>query len=117
MSALRLLYALLMVVAPALASAHDYWLQAESYDVPADAHLVVHLNMGEGLKPEEEKVYEREHTERFELRLPNDVRDLLAATNDGAKPLFDDSLPAPGPFLMTMVRGSAQIELDAAKFE
>ena len=117
MPALRVLYALLLGVTPALASAHDYWLQAESYHVPAGAHLVVHLNMGEGFKPEEEKAYEREHTERFELRLPNDVRDLRAATSDGAKPLFDDSLPATGPFLLTMVRGSAQIELDAAKFD
>ena len=107
---------LLALLAPALAGAHDYWLQADNYHVPAGAHLVVHLNAGDALKPEEEKAYERERTERLELRLPNDVRDLLAATNDGAKPLFDDALPAAGPFLMIMVRGAAQVEMDAAEF-
>ena len=114
---LRMLGVLLAFLAPALATAHDYWLQAQSYHVPAGSRVVVHLNRGEALEPEEEKAYEREHTERFELRLPNDVRDLRAATNDGVKPLFDDALPATGPFLVTMVRGAEQIELDAAKFD
>ena len=62
------------------------------------------------MKPEEEKAYEKERTERFELRLPNDVRDLLAAASEGAKPVFADALPGTGAFLVTMVRGSPVVE-------
>jgi uncharacterized GH25 family protein len=107
----------LLVVVPSLAAAHDYWLQADDYHVPVGAKLMVHLNMGESLKPEEEKAYDKERTERFELRLTNDVRDLLSTTSEGAKPVFTDVLPGAGAFLVTMVRGSAVIELDQAKFD
>ncbi len=108
---------MLLIVVPSLAAAHDCWLQADEYHVPIGAKLAVHLNMGEALKPEEEKAYEKEHTERFELRLPNDVRDLRGAASDGVKPVFAEVPPAAGAFLVTMVRGSPIIELDAAKFD
>jgi hypothetical protein len=106
---MRALAALSLVLAPVLTHADDYWLQADSYHPAAGAHLVVHLDAGQAFAAREEKAYERAHTERFELRLPNDVRDLLASTNDGAKPLIDDALPAPGPFLVTLVTGSEQV--------
>jgi len=107
-NAVRALALLWLLLGPALAAADDYWLQADAYHPAAGTRLVVHLVVGQSFAAREEKAYERGHTERFELRLPNDVRDLLASTNDGVKPLFDDTLPAPGPFLMTMVRGSEQ---------
>jgi hypothetical protein len=107
---------MLLIVVPSLAGAHDCWLQADDYHVPVGAKLVVHLNMGEALKAEEERPYEKEHTERFELRLPNDTRDLMGAASDGVKPVFADVLPAAGAFLVTMVRGSPIVELDPAKF-
>ena len=108
---------MLLIVVPSLAGAHDCWLQADDYHVPVGAKLVVHLNMGEALKAEEERPYEKEHTERFELRLPNDTRDLMGAASDGVKPVFADVLPAAGAFLVTMVRGSPIVELDPAKFD
>ena len=107
----------LLLVAPALASAHDCWMEADEYHVPEGAKVVVHLNLGESLTREEEKPFEKERTERFELRLQNDVRDLLAGTSEGAKPLFTDMLPGSGPFLFSMVRGSTVIELEQAKFD
>ncbi len=115
-SASRLSWMLLIAV-PSVAAAHDCWLQADEYQLSAGAKLVAHLNIGEAMKPEEEKAYEKEHTERFELRLPNDVRDLLAAASEGAKPVFADALPGTGAFLVTMVRGSPVVELDPVKFD
>jgi uncharacterized GH25 family protein len=107
----------LLVAAPALACAHDCWLEADDFHIPEGAKVVVHLNLGESLTHEEEKPFEKERTERFELRLQNDVRDLLAATSAGAKPLFTDALPGSGPFLFSMVRSSAVIELEQARFD
>jgi Domain of unknown function (DUF4198) len=105
----RTLVLLTLILGPAMAMADDYWLQADSYHPTAGAHLVVHLNVGQSFAAREEKAFERAHTERFELRLPNDVRDLLGSTNDGIKPVFDDVLPASGPFLISMVSGLEQI--------
>jgi uncharacterized GH25 family protein len=113
--ALRSLW--LLMVAPSLACAHDCWLEADGFHVPEGAKIVVHLNLGESLTHQEEKPFEKERTERFELRLQNDVRDLLPATSEGAKPVFNDALPGSGPFLFSMVRGSAVIELEQAKFD
>src|SRR5262245_62987833 len=107
----------LLIVAPSLASAHDCWLEADDFHIPEGAKVVVHLNLGESLTHEEEKPFEKERTERFELRLQNYVRDLLPAATEGAKPVFTDALPGSGPFLFSMVRGSTVIELERAKFD
>jgi uncharacterized GH25 family protein len=104
-------------LAPAPASAHDLWLQAERFQLNPGEPLVVHLNLGEDLNIQEEKAHDTKLTERFELRLKDDVRDLVAATADGQKPIFSDSLPANGAFLFTLVRGPAQVEMSAAEFD
>ena len=103
-------------LASAPANAHDYWLQADSYHLAPGERLVVHLNMGEWLAVEEEKAHEVERTERFELRLPDDVRDLGANTPEGLKPVFADTLTSTGAFLFTLVRGAAQVEMPAEEF-
>ncbi len=96
--------------------AHDYWLQAEKFHLAPSELLVVHLNMGEGLNVQEEKAHQRERTERFELRLTDDVRDLAAATPEGQRPVFADTLRSEGAFLFTLVRGAAQVEMPAEEF-
>jgi hypothetical protein len=69
------------------------------------------------LQVEEEKTYEAGRTERFELRVGRDVRDLVPTAAEGAKPVFSDTVGQAQPFLMTMVRGAAQIEMAAAEFD
>jgi hypothetical protein len=103
-------------LAPVPVGAHDYWLQADKFQLNAGEPLIVHLNMGEGLSVEEEKAHQVERTERFELRLKDDVRDLAAATPEGHKPVFSDTLPVSGAFLFSLVRNAAQVELSAAEF-
>jgi hypothetical protein len=103
-------------VAPVCVNAHDYWLQADRFQLNAGEPLVVHLNMGDELEVEEEKPHQAERTERFELRLKDDVRD-LAATPEGHKPVFSETLASDGAFLFTLVRGAAQVELPAAEFD
>jgi uncharacterized GH25 family protein len=104
------------LLTPALAVAHDYWLQADKFQLTAGEPLVVHLNMGEELTVQEEKPHQAERTERFELRLGDDVRDLAAATPEGHKPVFAETLATDGVFLFTLVRSAAQVELSAAEF-
>lgn len=113
-----LLAALMAVtaLAPVAGQAHDYWLQADDYQLVPGEQLVVHLNMGEWLAVEEEKPHDAKITERFELRLPDDVRDLAATTADGAKPVFSDTASREGAFLFSLVRGAAQVEMPAAEF-
>ena len=101
---------------PVGAGAHDYWLQADRFQLDAGEPLIVHLNMGDQLKVEEEKPHQAERTERFELRLKGDVRD-LAATPEGHKPVFSETLTNEGAFLFTLVRSAAQVELSAAEFD
>lgn len=113
-AALAVTVTTLLGAAPA--AAHDYWLQAEKLQLAASEPLVVHLNLGQALQPEEEKPFEAARVERFELRVGRDVRDLLPTAPEGAKPVFSDTVGQAQPFLMTMVRGAAQIEMSAAEF-
>ncbi len=106
--------AALACAAPALA--HDYWLQADQLTLAEGEPLVVHLNMGQALQAEEEKGFEAARVERFELRVGRDVRDLLPLMAEGAKPLFSETLGQAQPFLLSMTRGMAQIEMPAAEF-
>jgi len=99
------------------ARAHDYWLQADQLTLAAGEPLVVHLNMGQALQTEEEKPYEAARVEKFELRVGGDVRDLAAVTAEGAKPILSEALSQPLPFLLSMTRGVAQIEMSAAEFD
>jgi len=96
--------------------AHDYWLQADNYHLAPGERLVVRLNMGEWLAAEEEKAHEIGRTERFELRLRDDVRNLAASTPEGLKPVFADNLTSEGAFLFTLVRGAANVEMPAEEF-
>lgn len=100
-----------------IASAHDYWLQAEKLTLGENEPLVVHLNMGQALATEEEKAYEAARVERYELRVGRDVRDLIPLTAEGAKPVFSETIGQAQPFLLSMVRGAAQIEMSAAEFD
>lgn len=105
------------LVCAAASSAHDYWLHADKLQLAENEPLVVHLNLGQALQVEEEKTYEAQRVERFELRVGRDVRDLVPTTAEGAKPVFSDGVGQAQPFLMTMVRGAAQIEMTAAEFD
>lgn len=98
------------------AQAHDYWLQAERFSVAPGEPVVLHLNMGESLEVQEEKVYVAERTERFELRHGSEVRDLMPTTAEGAKPLYSEPVGSARPFLFTMVRAAARVEMDASEF-
>lgn len=104
------------MIAPAAARGHDYWLQADRYQLSPGEQLVVRLNMGEALRVEEEKAFEGARTERFELRLPEDVRNLAPALPEGQRPLFTDTMDRAGAFLFTLVRSAARIEMPAEEF-
>lgn len=108
--------AALAALAPAAAPAVDYWLQADSYHVAPGERLVVHLNVGEQLAARDEKAHEAERTERFELRLADDVRNLASSTPEGQKPVFAEALTSESAFLFTLVRAADRIEMPADEF-
>lgn len=106
----------LLSLIPATTQAHDYWLQAERFNVAPGQAVVVHLNLGDSLTVQEEKPYEAARTERFELRHGSEVRDLMATTAEGAKPLYSEPPGSAQPFLFTMVRAAARVEMDRLEF-
>lgn len=106
-----------LAVQPEPAAAHDYWLEADKPVVAPAEPVVVRLNTGEGMKIESEQPYEAAKIERFELRYGEEVRDLMRSTREGVTPVFNEPIGANQPFLFSMVRSVARIEMTGAQFD
>ena len=106
---------LIMLGAPA--GAHDYWLEADKPVVTPKEPVVVRLNFGEGMKVERETPFAAESTERFELRYGDEYRDLMRSTREGSTPIFNEPLGVDQPYLFSMVRSVARIEMTREQFD
>jgi len=104
-------------LAAAPAAAHDYWLEADKPVVAPTEPVVVRLNLGAGMKIESEKPFEAARIERFELRYGDEFRDLMRSTREGVTPVFNEPIGADQPFLFSMVRSVARIEMSGAEFD
>ncbi len=81
---LRVTPALLALLLAARVTAHDYWLEADSFFLPAGAtDARVHLHLGEALQSEEERPFQKERTAHFKLLSAAGAKDLLSSTPDG----------------------------------
>lgn len=115
---LRLMPVLLALLLAAHATAHDYWLEADSFFLPADAaDARVHLHLGEALQSEEERPFQKERTARFKLISAAGTQDLIPSTPDGQTPVARLSFGKAGNYLLAMERKASTIKLDALKFE
>jgi len=102
---------------PRLASAHDLWLEPERSIVPVGAPAKLSLFVGEDLKSDEEKVFERAKVTRLAIRSRNGTVDLFDLTKEQSKPAVSVNALGPGEFLVVCDRAPVKIELTPEKFD
>ena len=112
---LGLVVAALTITTPALA--HDQWLEPTTAIVPAGTKAEVRLFVGEDLKSDEEKAFERAKFTRLSIASRNGPIDLLGALTEGAKPVVVVDRLGDGEFLVAADRAPVHIELTPEKFE
>ncbi len=97
---------------------HDLWLEvdAPASGSPKTEERALHLRLGEGFVPEEEKALAKDIVSRFDVYADRvGRRDLLASGQEGQMPVA--KLRAePGACLVVMDRKERQITLDHDKF-
>lgn len=107
-----------IILTSASATAHEYWLEPESFFLKAGEKTKVHLYVGDGLiKDREEKAYQPEKTVTFQLFSIAGLVDLKPAVVAGAMPMFEFPDSKAGSHLLAMERNWSYIKLDADKFE
>ncbi len=92
--------ALLVMTIPIFS--HDYWLKPESFFVAPNSHTKVTLFVGDDFKIEEERVLQKERTERFQMFSVNETQDLLTVGQEGRSPVADASFAVAGNYLIAM---------------
>lgn len=108
--------AALILMLTLAATAHDYWLEPERFFVGVGDKINLRLFLGEGLRSEEERPFQKERTVSFRLISEKESRDLMAVGEDGKMPVAQLSFAREGNYLVEMVRNASTIKLDADKF-
>lgn len=99
-------------------SAHEYWLEPETFFPGPNDKTVVRLYVGDGLvKDREERVYQPEKTEMFSLRSAGRTLDLKPSILAGAMPIYTFSAKDSGTYLLAMERNWSYIKLEPEKFD
>jgi hypothetical protein len=98
-------------------SAHEYWLEPESFFLDRGARSDIRLFLGEGLKVEEEMPYLSSKTSIFRLFSSDGTFDLTRDVRDQGKPLFSFAAQRSGTYLLAMERSWSYITLEADKFD
>lgn len=100
-----------------VAYGHEYWLEPERFFLGVHQSSPVRLFLGEGLKVEEERPFQRSKTVGFRLISVHGNFDLTGPIADEAKPLFSFSADRAGNYLLAMERNWSYITLEPEKFE
>jgi hypothetical protein len=98
------------------ASAHDYWLQPDSFFPKLNEKIAVRLLVGDGFVSDLERPFQKKLTLRFQLVSRNKTVDLTAAAQEGSKPLVSVTLAEAGLHWIIIDRDIAYITLEAKKF-
>src|SRR3954464_7156911 len=108
---------LALLLLPLAASAHDYWLQPDTFFPKPDASVVVRLHVGDGFRSESERAFEKKPPLRFQLHGggPKSV-DLTPLAKEGERPLVRLKCASEGSHVVTLERDSRLITLEAKKF-
>jgi uncharacterized GH25 family protein len=111
------LASLLFLILIATATAHDYWLQADSFFLQPGEHTLLHLHVGSTFSSELERPLQKERTIRFQmLSQSGAAKDLLAGSEDGRTPVAEVAAGQSGNYLLVMERTPQLIALEAPKF-
>lgn len=108
----------LVLILAAGASAHEYWLEPETFFPAPNQKTAVHLYVGDGLiKDREERPWQLAQTPAFQLFSMSDMRDLRTSLVDEALPIYNFSAGRAGNYLLAMERDWSYITLEPQKFE
>lgn len=99
-------------------SAHEYWFEAEQFQLMLNEKTMIHLYVGDGLiKDREERAYQSEKTPMFQLFSVNNTQNLKTLIKEEALPIYNFSADKNGTYLLAMERNWSYIKLEAEKFE
>jgi uncharacterized GH25 family protein len=106
-----------LLLAAVRVSAHEYWLEPDSFFLKPGEKSAVRLFLGEGLKKEEERPFQTSKTPLFRLFSTGGDFDLTSSVRDEDIPLFTFSAEKAGNYLLGLERNWAYITLEADKFD
>ncbi|MCS6915615.1 MAG: DUF4198 domain-containing protein [Myxococcales bacterium] len=102
------------------AGAHDKWIEAEPFRLPAPGRVKLYLATGDGLRDAELRpLRRRAAVSRLQLHSSAGKRDLLAALREDQQPiavLEEGRVPA-GTLIVALDAAPIDIELTASRFE
>lgn len=110
-----LILAVLFPAWPALA--HDYWMLPSPQVLPGGGEVSISLHVGQGLRSEEERPFQKARFPALALLHAGKRDDLLGTVAEGALPMLRLPLPGEGGYLLAGDRGAAFIEMNAKEFE
>ncbi|MEO8072769.1 MAG: DUF4198 domain-containing protein [Acidobacteriota bacterium] len=98
--------------------AHEYWFEPETFFPALNQKTAVHLYVGDGLiKDREERVYQAEKTDLFQLFSTSKILDLKLNLTEEQMPIYNFSAEKTGNYLLVMKRNWSYIKLEPQKFE
>ncbi|CAN5351262.1 DUF4198 domain-containing protein [soil metagenome] len=115
---MKKLYAIFLILFFSVSAfAHEYWLEPDKFFLALNEKTAVHLYVGEGLKQDEEKGYQKSKTEMFRLFSGENSLDLINLITDDASPVYEFSAKKSGNYLLALERNWSYIKLGAKEFE
>ncbi len=109
-------YAFIVVLLALVLMGHDYWFDARPFILFPGDTADLHLLVGDDGKPVLERSLEKKMTLSFRLYHKEEVRDLLAAGEEGDQPVARVVLDKPGLYLVVMERDFDYITLNNKEF-
>lgn len=115
---MRKIYTFLLIFAFSVSAfAHEYWFEADKFFLTPQEKTAVHLYVGEALKHDEERIYQKSKTEIFRLFSAGNNLDLKNSVADEALPIYNFSAEKAGNYLFALERNWSYIKLSPKDFE
>ena len=105
-----------VLVLPLRLAAHDYWLEPDRWAGAPGDPVMLRLLVGENLKADEEREFQRDRVTQCLLVSAAGRRDLRGTLTEGAKPFGQVTLTAAGTNLFALERTASSITLEADQF-
>ncbi|MGB7069782.1 MAG: DUF4198 domain-containing protein [Pyrinomonadaceae bacterium] len=115
----QVLAVILALVFSVSAFAHEYWLEPDMFFLKAGEETALRLFVGEGLKKEEERLFQASKTPLFR-RYSHGVGsgiDISANARDDVSPLMDILFAKAGSVMFAMERNWSYISLEPKEFD
>ena len=97
-------------------SAHEYWLEPESFFLEVGKPRPIRMYTGSGLKVEEERPFQASKTSLLKMFSSDGLFDLVGQARDEEAPILNFSSEKSGTYVLAMDRNWSYITLDAQEF-